>query len=160
MKRSLFVVVIGFFLILFASSLSVSQPAQFDFAGGGVTMTLPEGWVAREHILLLLMPKAEDLTIEAEVLATQDLSEAVQLSEFELKSVFPQDTAFVVEDIVVNKMPVKKIDKVSGGEQLFYYLLKTPEDKIISLKCKSEKGIVLRHKGEILKLLQSIKPKQ
>ena len=154
------VLVIGFIVILSASALSVSQPSQFDFAGGGVTMSLPEGWVAREHILLLLMPKAEDLTIEAEVLGTQDLSEAVQLSEFELKSIFPQDTSFVIDDIVINKMPVKKIDKVSGSEQLFYYLLKTPEDKIISFKCRSEKSIVLRHKAEIIKLLQSIKPKQ
>lgn len=160
MKRSLFEIIIGFFLILFVSAPSASQPSQFDFAGGGLTMTLPDGWVAREHILLLLMPKAEDLTIEAEVLGTQDLSEAIQLSEFEIKSIFPQDTLFVVDDIVINKMPVKKIDKVSGSEQIFIYILKTPEDKIISFKCKSEKSTMLRHKGEITKLLQSIKAKQ
>ena len=58
-------------------------------------MSIPGNWVTSEHILLLLMPKAEDLTIEVEVLNALDLSEAVELSAIELKSVFPLDTSFV-----------------------------------------------------------------
>ncbi len=146
--------------ILLSVPATMAQGNQYDFASAGLTMTIPNDWVAREHILLLMMPKAEDLIIEAEVLTTNDLSEAVELSSFELKSVFPTDTSFVVDDIVINKMPVKKIDKISGPDQLIYYILKTPEDKVVKLHCKAPKKTITKYKNDLAKLIQSIKPKE
>ncbi len=146
--------------ILLSVPATMAQGYQFDFASAGLTMTIPNNWVTSEHILLLMMPKAEDLTIEAEVLNTNDLSEAVELSSLELKSVFPTDTSFVVDDIVINRMPVKKIDKISGSEQLIYYILKTPEDKIVKIHCKAPKKMITKYKNDLTKLIQSIKPKE
>ena len=146
--------------ILLSVPSTMAQSNQFDFASAGLTMTIPNNWITREHILLLMMPKAEDLTVEAEVLTTNDLSEAVELTSFELKSVFPQDTSFVVDDIVINKMPVKKIDKISGTEQFICYLLKTPEDKIVKIHCTAPKKAINKYYNDLAKLIQSIKPKQ
>jgi hypothetical protein len=160
MKNVFARIAVIFSLFVMFSPPCHSQFVQFDYESAGVSMSIPSNWVTSEHILLLLMPKAEDLTLEVEVLNGLDLSEAVELSAIELKSVFPLDTSFVVNDIVINKMPVKKIDKISGDEQLIFYFLKTPTGKIVKLHCQAPKEKIVKYKGDLTKIIQSIKPKQ
>jgi len=160
MKNIVASIAVIFSLVVMFSPPVYSQLVQFDYESAGVSMSIPGNWVKSEHILLLLMPKSEDLTLEVEVLNALDLSEAVELSAIELKSVFPQDTSFVVDDIVINKMKVKKIDKMSGDEQLIFYFFKTPEGKIVKLHCQAPKETIVKYKGDLTKIIQSIKPKQ
>ena len=160
MKNKLARIAVVFSLVVLFSPPCYSQFVQIDYESEGVSMSIPGNWVTSEHILLLLMPKAEDLTIEVEVLNALDLSEAVELSAIELKSVFPLDTSFVVDDIVINRMPVKKIDKISGEEQLIFYFFKTPKDKIVKLHCQAPKEKILKYKSDLTKIIQSIKPKE
>lgn len=150
---------IGICFILLTAASSIAQGNLIDFSSAGLSITLPGNWVASEHILLLMMPKEADLTIEAEVLSSNDLSEAVELTATELKSIYPQDTSYTLNDIVVNKMPVKKIYKVSGDDEFVAYFFKTPQEKIVRFKCSSEKSTVSKHRADIIKLIQSIKPK-
>ncbi|HMS32828.1 MAG TPA: hypothetical protein PKC91_01970 [Ignavibacteria bacterium] len=146
-----------FFILLFLSP-AYSQSNYFNYTEWNISFWYPDNWLVREHILLLLMPKSEDLQIRFEITNTVDLKGAVKESLIDLKSLYPDDTLFIIKDYVINKLKVKEIDGIIQSKKINYLLLETPENKIIRVSYISPKDIALKYNDDIQKILKSLKP--
>ncbi len=157
MKNIFKTVITLFFILLFLSS-AYSQGNYFNYTNGNICFWYPDNWLVREHILLLLMPKSENLQIRFEITNTVDLNEAVKESLTDLKSLYPDDTLFIIKDYVINKLKVKDIEGIIQTKKINYLLLETPEKKIIRVSYISPEDIALKYKDDIRKILNSLKP--
>ena len=110
-----------FFILLFLSPV-YSQGNTFNYTSGNISFWYPDNWLVREHILLLLMPQSETLQIQFEISNEVDLNEALKESLIDLKSLFPDDTLYIIKDNVINKLKVKEIDGINQNKKVNYYL--------------------------------------
>jgi hypothetical protein len=157
MKNIIKPIITLFFIFLFLSP-AYSQGNTFNYTSGNISFWYPDNWLVREHILLLLMPKSENLQIQFEISKTVDLNKAVKESLIDLKSLYPDDTLFVIKDYVINKLKVKEIDGIIQSKKINYFLLETPENKIIKISYISPKDIALKYNNDIRKIMKSLKP--
>ena len=158
MKKDIIKTTVGFFFVLVISTLSFSQGKSFDFQSGGLKIWYPDGWTVKEHGVVYLTSKEEDLSLQFEALNVPDIDKAVKVAEIELKAMFPQDQSDNINDLEINTMRVKEISKTSGNRQAIYYLLETPGNKFIKVFCISTKDIILKHKETISKIVDNMKP--
>ena len=104
------------------------------------------------------MPKSEDLQIQFRIPEKTDLKEAVKESLNELKSLYPDDTLYIIKDYTINKLKVKEVNGTIQNNKVNYFLLETPENKIIKIGYIAPEDIVLRYKNDIQKIIKSLKP--
>ena len=146
-----------FFILIYLSPV-YSQGNYYNYTNANISFWYPDNWLVREHILLLLMPKAENLQLQFQLSETVNLNEAVQESLNELKLLYPDDSAYIVKDYTLNKLKIKNIDGIIQNNKVNYLLLQTPDNKIIKISYIAPKDIVLKYKDEIQKIVNSLKP--
>ncbi len=157
MKNIIKPIITLFFIFLFLSPV-YSQGNIYNYTGANISFWYPDNWNVSEHILLLLMPKSQNLQIEFRIPESINLNEAVKESLNELKSLYPDDTLFVIKDYTINKLKVKEIDGIIQNNKVNYFLLETPENKIIKIGYIAPENIVLKYKNDIQKIIKSLKP--
>ena len=157
MKNIIKPIITLFFIFLFLSPV-YSQGNTYNYTGANISFWYPDNWLVREHILLLLMPKAENLQIEFRIPETINLNEAVKESLNELKSLYPDDTLYIIKEYTINRLKVKEVDGTIQNNKVNYFLLETPENKIIKIGYIAPEDIVLKYKNDIQKIIKSLKP--
>ncbi len=158
MKKDIIKTSVGFLFILIFTTLSFSQGKNFDYQDAGISITVPDGWTVKEHGVVFLTSKEEDLSIQFEILNVPDIEKAVSVAEIELKAMFPQDPSISVNDLEINTMRVKEINKTAGNRQAIYYLLETPGNRFIQVFCITTKDVALKYKATISKIVENLKP--
>lgn len=148
-----------FFTVIFLSPV-YSQGNFYNYTNANISFWYPDNWVTSEHLLLLLMPKSEDLQLQFRISESVNLNEAVKESLNELKILYPDDTNIIVKDYTINKLVTKEIDAVIQGNKVYYLLIKTPKNKIIKLNFTADKETVLKYNEDIRKIIKSLKPKE
>ena len=146
-----------FFIAAFVSPL-ISQGNFYNFKNAGVNFWYPDNWLVREHILLIMIPKEEDLTVNLQLMESVNLNNAVNESLNELKILYPEDTVFIVKDVEINKISAKEIKKTAGGITVNYIFLNTPEGKILKLYYTASDEKVLKYNSDLEKIKKSFKP--
>lgn len=135
-----------------------SQGKEFNYTNAKLSFWYPEDWLVSEHILLLLMPKAEDLQIQFQLTDELNLDDAVINSKNELINLFPEDTIYVIKKYIINTLKVREINKTIGNENIFRLIVEAPDNKIVRIHFISEKEKAKKYGGEIQKILKSLKP--
>lgn len=97
-----------FFIAAFVSPL-ISQGNFYIFKNAGENSLYPDNRLVREHILLIMIPKEEDLTVNLKLLESVNLNNAENESLNELKILYSEDTVFIVKDVEINKIRAKEI---------------------------------------------------
>ena len=157
MKNIIKPIITLFFIFLFSSPV-YSQGNTYNYTGANISFWYPDNWLVSEHILLLLMPKSEDLQIQFRIPEKTDLKEAVKESLNELKSLYPDDTLYIIKEYTINRLKVKEVDGTIQSNKVNYFLLETPENKIIKIGYIAPEDIVLKYKNDIQKIIKSLKP--
>lgn len=150
--------VITLFLIFMFLSPVYSQGNFYNYTNANISFWYPDNWMVREHILLLLMPKAENLQIQFQLSEKTNLNDAVRESMNELKLLYPDDSAYIVKDYTLNKLKIKNIDGVIQNNKVNYFLVQTLDDKVIKITYIVPEDIDLKYKDEIQKIIKSLKP--
>ncbi len=148
----------GFIFLMLLSTLSFSQGKNYKFESAGLNIWYPDGWTAKEKGVVYLASKDEDINVQIELLNVPDISSAVKVAEIELKAMFPQDPSVSVNDLEVNGMRVKSIDKSTSKMHAVYYFFETPGNKFIRLFCISTNEIVEKHRATISQIVDNLKP--
>ena len=157
MKNIIKPIITLFFIFLFLSPV-YSQGNTYIYTGANISFWYPDNWVVSEHILLLLMPKAENLQIEFRIPETINLNEAVKESLNELKSLYPDDTLYIIKEYTINRLKVIEVDGTIQSNKVNYFLLETPQNKIIKIGYIAPEDVVLKYKNDIQKIIKSLKP--
>lgn len=157
MKNKIKPFIVLFFIFLIFPS-AYSQDNIFNYTNGNISFMYPGNWLVREHILLLLMPKSENLQIQFEISKSQDLKEALKESLTDLKSLYPDDTLFIIKDYVINTLKVKEIEGMVQGKKIDYLLVESPKKKIIKISYVSDEDTALKFRNDIQKIMKSMKP--
>ena len=157
MKNIIKPIITLFFIFLFLSPV-YSQGNTYNYTGANISFWYPDNWLVREHLLLLLMPKAENLQIEFRIPETINLNEAVKESLNELKSLYPDDTLYIIKEYTINRLKVIEVDGTIQSNKVNYFLLETPQNKIIKIGYIAPEDIVLKYKNDIQKIIKSLKP--
>ncbi|MBM4158413.1 MAG: hypothetical protein FJ216_06490 [Ignavibacteria bacterium] len=151
-------VILTFCFILFLSiPLCVqAQYKNYSFEEAGLTLSYPSDWkVQREHVLLLLMPQPEDLTLNIELTEEVDLEHIVQESFERLKSIYPGDSV-VITEFEINRIPAKQIDCITKDELIIKHLyILTPKDKILYANLEVPLTVFKKYKEPLKKIIQS-----
>lgn len=146
------------FFILIITSPVYSQGNDFNYTSAKLSFWYPEDWLVREHLLLLLMPKEEDLQIQFQLTDEINLDDAVITSKTELKNLFPNDTIYTIKKYTINTLRVREINKNIGNEKIFRLIVEAPDNKIVRIHFISPKDLAMKYGGEIQKILKSLKP--
>lgn len=135
-----------------------SQPDKnYDFIEGGVTFTIPENWdVSREHVLLLLMPKAEDLIIET-TLAENEFEVVIEETINKIRLDFPLDTNIIRKDIRIEKFDIVELILQADKMKVNYFLIKTPQEKVLKMYYQADISIAKKYDNEITLIKENIR---
>jgi hypothetical protein len=155
--KTLLKAITGICFVFMLNAPVLSQGNTHKFEEANLTIWFPESWKISEHGLHFLMPKEEDMSLQFELVKAPDFDKAVKISEIELKAIFSQEPSLTIEDIDINGMPAKHIDKVLGSKQAIYYILKTPEDKYVRFFCIGKPDDIGKHVSEISKIMENVK---
>ena len=90
-----------FFVVIFISPL-FSQGKFTELKDADLNIWYPDNWLVREHVLLLMMPKNEDLTLQIQLTDAIDLDAVVKESISEIKDLYPEDTLIVINKFKLN----------------------------------------------------------
>lgn len=156
--KNIFKIIVTLFFILNFVPTSYPQGNNYNFTNANISFTYPENWIISEHILLLLMPKAEDLKIQFQISSQTDLSAAVKESMNELKALYPDDSLLSLKDITINKLKVKEVEGTVQDLKIHYLLIEVPGKKIIKVSYFSPEDVAVKYNSDIRKILYSIKP--
>ena len=156
--KNFFKTVLTLFFIVILISPVYPQGNFFNYTKAGINFWYPDGWLVREHLLLLLMPKEEDLQINFQITDEVNLEEATSSSLAQLKLAYPDDTIYTIKIYTVNKMKVKEINKNIGGDKIFKLLIEAPGNKIIKVSFIAPLELALKHNAELQKIIKSLKP--
>lgn len=159
MKNQIFKSVCALIFMLILIPSAFSQGNFFYFKNANMNIPVPPNWVASEHILLLLMPKNEELQLQFELVQAVSMNDEVLNTINEFKSLYPDDTTYVINDFVVNKLIVKDISKVINGEKSDYFIIGTPDNKIVRIHYKAPIDIALKYNSDIQKIIKNLKLK-
>lgn len=147
-----------FFIVIFISPL-LSQGKFTELKNADLSIWYPDNWLVREHILLLMMPKNEELTLQFQLTDAIDLDAVVKESIKEIKDLYPLDTLIIVNDYRLNDMNVREINKTVGNDKIRYFFIETPQNKIVRVFHISPKDIALKYNNDLMKIIKNIKPK-
>ena len=147
-----------FFIVIFISPL-FSQGKFTELKNADLSIWYPDNWLVREHILLLMMPKNEELTLQFQLTDAIDLDAVVKESIKEIKDLYPLDTLIIVNDYRLNDMNVREINKTVGNDKIRYFFIETPQNKIVRVFHISPKDIALKYNNDLMKIIKNIKPK-
>lgn len=158
MKKTMFFNGIFILLLVLTVSSVYSQPDKiYDFPEGGVTFTIPETWeVSREHVLLLLMPKAEDLIVETS-LEENEFDVVIEETINKIKLDFPLDTNIIRKDIRIEKFDIVELVLQTDKIKVNYFLIKTPQEKVLKMHYQSDISIANKYKNEINFIKENIR---
>ncbi|MBL8006243.1 MAG: hypothetical protein JNJ56_01830 [Ignavibacteria bacterium] len=159
MKNLIFKSVSALVFMLIYIPAVFSQGNFYYFKNANMNIPLPANWVASEHILLLLMPRNEELQLKIELVPEVSLKDEVLNTINEFKNLYPDDTTYVLNDFVVNKLIIKEISKVINGEKLNYFIISTPDNQIVKIHYIAPKDIALKYNGDIQKIIKNLKLK-
>jgi len=154
-----------FFMLTFmllVTPVLFSQPSStYDLEGTELTAFIPENWeVTREHLLLLLMPKAKDITMKIEITDEADMANIVKASMEEIKNVLPNDTCCIVYDIEINNITCKEIKFISKDKHIVCYtLFKSPAGKIVKVSIIEKETICDKYENDLKLIKNGIKKK-
>lgn len=157
MKNRKVRILAGFLFIVIFTVPLFPQAKYYDYKDAGLSIWVPQNWQAKEHGMLVLTPEKEDMSIQVLVTSHDNLDRAVKESMIELKAMFPTDTDYNINEIIVNGMTVKEIGKTFEKKRIDYYLIQTPDGKVVKLFCIAMKDIALQYKDELQKIVTSIK---
>ncbi len=126
-----------------------------------LTFSLPNNWeVAREHVLLLLMPQPKDFQINIELTEATSLDKYVLETINELKNIHPDDTLFTRKDYNIEKMKVVELNLQKSDETIVnYVLIESPIKKVVKMYFIAPKSEYLKYKEDINNIKQGIKKK-
>lgn len=147
-----------FFVVIFISPL-FSQGKFTELKDADLNIWYPDNWLVREHVLLLMMPKNEDLTLQIQLTDAIDLDAVVKESISEIKDLYPEDTLIVINKFKLNEMNVREINKNVGNDKVHYFFIETPQKKIVRVFHISPKDIALKYNNDLMKIIKNIKPK-
>jgi len=158
MKKIVFFFAVWAVLLISGISTVHSQPINnFEFSEAGVVFSIPENWdVSREHVLLLLMPKAEDLIIET-LLSENEFDEVIQESIDKIRLLFPEDTNIIRKDIRQEKFVITELTLEKDKNVINYFIVKTPKDKVFRMYFLGDKAVINKYKPDINYIRQNIR---
>lgn len=159
MKNLIFKLVSVLLFTLIIIPAAYSQGNFYYFKEANMNVLVPANWVTSEHILLLLMPKNEELQLKIELVQAVSLNDEVLNTVNEFKNLYPDDTTYFINDYVVNKFIIKDISKVINGEKLNYFIVETPDHQILKIHYTAPEEIALKYKSDIQKIIKSLKLK-
>lgn len=159
MKKSI-LVSFAMLCVLIACQPSYSQGyLQVNFQDIAVTISYPDSWeMSREHILLLLMPKNKEFTVEFEAIDNV-LDNVVKESREKMVQEFPLDTNIIRKEFVVNGMKVVELSlKTSSSIVVNYLFVETPKKKILRMYVNAPEAELLKYKNDIKHIKENIAP--
>lgn len=130
---------------------------QVNFQDIAVTISYPDTWeLSREHVLLLLMPKNKEFTVEFEAV-DNELSTLVRESIEKMLKEFPMDTNIIKKEFVVNEMNVVELSlKTSESIVVNYLFVETPKRKILRMHINAPEEEILKYKNDIKHIKENI----
>lgn len=159
MKKSI-LVSFALLCVLIACQPSYSQGyLQVNFQDIAVTISYPDSWeMSREHILLLLMPKNKEFTVEFEAIDNV-LDNVVKESREKMVQEFPLDTNIIRKEFVVNGMKVVELSlKTSSSIVVNYLFVETPKKKILRMYVNAPEAELLKYKNDLKHIKENIAP--
>ena len=157
MKNFIIIILIGLCFVFLFTTRTFSQGNTHNFDEANLTIWYPSTWNISEHGLHFLMPKDEDLSFQFEVLNAPDFENALKISVIELKAIFAKEPDLIINDIDINGMSAKEINKVVGAKEALYYTIQTPENKYVRFFCITTSDILSKHRAEIKKIMENLK---
>ncbi len=132
---------------------------EYQFMDIAVTMSYPNGWeVSREHVLLLLMPKNKQITLELEVLG-EDLGEIIRTTMDNIIREYPNDTNIITKELKVNGLSVTEITlKTMDAYIVNYFIIVTPKNKVLKMYLAAPEEEILKHKNDLKYIKEHFSP--
>ncbi len=156
MKSRKLRILIGFFFIVIFTVPLFPQAKYHDYSAAGIRILVPQDWIAKERALLTLTTPEEDYCIIVQLTGADNLDRAVKESLIELKAMYPKDTEYNINDIVINGMNAKEIGKSFEKNRIDYYMIQTSSGKVVKLFAITKKEIALKYRKDLEKIVASI----